>query len=319
MNIKETVRTRIKTEYDMDLAGFASAAALADEPAGHRPEELLPGAKTVIVMGRSLADGAVQSAFRVLEENKKVSQSSYAAYANDLAPNILMVNAVYQLCCELEDQYGCVAMPCPFNVQQSMVWDHAPGNFFADPYCQGMPLNIYRAALAAGLGEFGWSNRFVTPEFGPRIQLAAILTDLKIEPDEPYAGPKLCDPEKCGICSKLCPTCAIPSYESGLKKTVTAAGKTQEIADINANACTVAAVAFRKEFQGRVPVPDLILTNDPTDEELSEAFHKKPANGVSVEHYPRYMCERCLLYCPLGSWKERFKDPGFTSFDPDNL
>lgn len=319
MELSNKIKTLIKTKYDMDLVGIAPADALAEEPAGHRPAELLPGAKSIIVFGRSLADGAVQGAFRALESGKMAAQSSYAAYANDLAPNFLLVNAVFNLCCELEDTFGCVAMPCPFNVQQSMVWDHAAGNIFADPYGQGMPLNIYKAALAAGLGEFGWSGRFVTKEYGPRIMLCAVLTTLELNADRPYDGPQLCDPEKCGICAKLCPTGAIPSPCGGCTRTVSAGGKTQEIGDLNANACAVASLAFRKEFAGRSPVPDLITGNEPTDEEMAAAFAKKPLNGLAVEHYPRYLCDRCLLYCPLGNWKERFSDTGFSAFDPDSL
>ena len=182
-----------------------------------------------------------------------------------------------------------------------------------------MPLDIRKAALAAGLGEYGWSNRFMTPEFGPRQMLTAIVTTLELTPDKPYDGPQLCDPAKCGICAAVCPTKAIPTPFSGCGKTVAVEGKEQCVSDINANACTVAALGYRKEFHGRVPVPDLIMKDDPTDEELREAFEKKPLNGLAIEHYPRYLCERCLMYCPVGNWKERFADTGFTKFDPDSV
>ena len=54
-----------------------------------------------------------------------------------------------------------------------------------------------------------------------------------------------------------------------------------------------------------------------TPDELEEAFRKKPINGLSIEHYPRYLCERCLVYCPVGRWKERYSDTGLSSFSPD--
>ena len=317
MNLSNKIRTYIKTKHDMDLVGIASAASLSGEPKGHRPEDLLPGARSIIVFGRSFADGALQSMFRAHEDNRMAAESSYAAYCDDLAPNILLVNDAYNICCYLEDSFGAVGMPCPFNVQQSMIWDNAPGKYFADPYGQGMPLDISKAALAAGLGEYGWSNRFITPEYGPRQMLCAVITTLELTPDEPYDGPKLCDPEKCGICVEVCPTKAIPASCSSCGRTVAVEGKQQEVADINANACTVAALGLRKQFQGRVPVPDLIMNNDPSDEELKDAFTKKPINGLSIEHYPRYFCERCLIYCPVGRWKERFADTGLTGFALD--
>ena len=55
----------------------------------------------------------------------------------------------------------------------------------------------------------------------------------------------------------------------------------------------------------------------PSGEELKAAFEKKPINGLSVEHYPRYLCDRCLVYCPAGHWKERFADTGLSGFDPE--
>ena len=303
----------------MDFVGIAPASALAGEPTGHRPEELLPGAKSIIVFGRAFADGAVQSMFRAFESKFMQALSSYAAYCNDLAPNFLLVNDSFELCCYLEDQFGVIAAPMPFNVQQSMVWDNVPGQFFADPYGQGMPLDIYKAAMAAGIGEFGWSNRLLTPKYGPRQMLSAVITTMEFEYDKPYSGPRLCDPEACGICSKICPTGAIPSVCEGKCREKAVGGKSVSVADINANSCTVASLAFRKEFKGRTPVPDLILHNDPSDEELCDAFEKKPLNGLSIEHYPRYFCERCLIYCPVGDWKARFYDTAFTAFDPDKL
>ena len=306
-----SIKEYIKTKFDMDLVGIAKASALASEPSGHRSEDLLPGAKSIIVFGRALADGAIQAMFRAHEDKKIQAQSSYAAYCDDLAPNFLLINDTFNISSYIEKEFGAVAMPIPFNVQQSMVWDNYPGKFFADPYGQGMPLDIYKAALAAGLGEFGGSNRFLTEEFGPRQMISAVITTLELEADKPFEG-KICLGESCGICARLCPTGAIPSHCSGCTAEKSVEGKSCAVAEINPRSCTVAALALRKEFQGRVPVPDLIMNNEPSDEELAAAFERKPINGLSIEHYPRYFCERCLIYCPAGKWKERFVDTGFT-------
>lgn len=319
MTFTEKLKTRLMADYDLDLVGVAAASALAGEPEGHRPQDLLPGAKSVIVFGRSFSDGALQGMFRTLEEGKYAPETAYSSYCDDLAPNFLLINDAFRICCDLEDTYGTPALPCPFNVLQSLMWDNAPGKFFADPYGQGMPLDISKAALAAGLGEYGWSNRFLTPEYGPRQMLTAVVTTLELTPDKPYDGPQLCDPEACGICAKLCPTGAISSPCSGCGKQISVEGKAQTVAELNANACTVASLGLRKEFHGRIPVPDLIMNNDPTDEEMAEAFKKKPLNEVFVEHYPRSFCERCLVYCPVGNWKKHFSETGLSSFDPDHV
>ena len=303
----------IKSEYDVDYVGIARASALDKEPEGHRPGDILPGAKTVVVLGRRIADGAIQSLFRTYENRQTTAQSTYAAYASNNAANFLFVYVASNVANDIEERFGEIAAPVPFNIQQSTLPEKYLGALWTDPYGQGMPLDVYKAAWAAGLGEFGWSNRFMTPEDGPRVLLAAIVTTMDFAADEPYSGPRLCDPEKCGICSKLCPTCAI----SEKAKTVSIDGKSQEVCDININSCNIAEMAMRKQFMGRVPVPDQILGNEATDEEFIEAFKKKPMDPLHVEHYPRYMCDRCLVYCPAGNWKEKFFESGQTKFDPD--
>ncbi len=315
MTLTEKVKLHIKTAFDMDMVGIASAQSLAGEPEGHRPTDLLPGAKCVIVFGKRLADGAVAADFRALEEKNMPAQSSYAAYASDIGPNFLTANDTNDIAAYIEDNYHAVTMPLPFNVQQNMIWDVVPGPLFADPYGQGMPLDMFKAAMAAGLGELGWSNRFLTEENGPRQILSAVITTLDLDCDAPYNGPALCDPAKCGICAKVCPTCAISATE---KKTVSVEGKSVDVSDLKVNSCIVASMAMRKQFGGRLPVPDLIMHDDPTDEELIEAFKKKPVNGLSVDHYPRYFCDRCLLYCPVGNWQKRFGDTHLSSFKSEN-
>ena len=59
MDHSNEIKSRLRTVHDMDLVGIAPASALANEPNGHRPTDLLPGAKSVIVFGRAFADGAV--------------------------------------------------------------------------------------------------------------------------------------------------------------------------------------------------------------------------------------------------------------------
>ena len=59
------------------------------------------------------------------------------------------------------------------------------------------------AAAAAGLGEFGWNNLFMSPEYGPRQRVSAIITSAELEPTPLYRGPELCD--RCDACVRACP------------------------------------------------------------------------------------------------------------------
>lgn len=299
---------------DMDLVGIAPANAMEKEEKFHTPEEILPGAKSVVVFGRRLSDGAVEQQMRKFEDDNVVAQSAYAAYASDLAPNFLLLFDTFNISQYIERTFGYTAVPLPCGPMQNGEPVSTPMPHFAGPYKAGLPFHIDKAAMAAGLGEFGWSNRILTPEFGPRVQFGAIITSMELEYDAPYQGEKLCDPEKCGICSKVCPTHAIPSCGEGKRKTIAVKGKSVEVADFKMNSCIVAACALRSEFAGRMPTADLVDSYDPTEEELVEAFAKKPIANLSLDHYPKYFCDKCLIYCPVGKWKERFKDTGLTNF-----
>jgi len=66
-------------------------------------------------------------------------------------------------------------------------------------------------AIKAGLGEYGKLGLLITKDFGPRVRLGKIYTDLPLSYDEPISfGVK----ELCDICQKCmmgCPVQAIPS------------------------------------------------------------------------------------------------------------
>ncbi len=65
-------------------------------------------------------------------------------------------------------------------------------------------------ALKAGLGEYGRHGLLITKEFGPRVRIGKIFTDLPLVHDRPsYFGVReLC--EVCRRCSDACPVNAIP-------------------------------------------------------------------------------------------------------------
>lgn len=78
--------------------------------------------------------------------------------------------------------------------------NHMDGN-----YLMVMPL----AAKAAGLGDIGRHGLLVTPEYGSRIRLGAVSTDLPLIPNQISSLEirEFC--ETCGRCALLCPSKAI--------------------------------------------------------------------------------------------------------------
>ncbi|MFC1967946.1 reductive dehalogenase [Chloroflexota bacterium] len=64
-------------------------------------------------------------------------------------------------------------------------------------------------AIDAGLGELGRNGMLITREFGPRVRIAKVLTDLPLVPDEPieFGVTEFCS--ICKKCAKTCPSQAI--------------------------------------------------------------------------------------------------------------
>lgn len=65
-------------------------------------------------------------------------------------------------------------------------------------------------AIQAGLGEYGRLGLLITREFGPRVRIAKIFTDLPLKPDQPihFGVKEFC--EICMRCANACPPNAIP-------------------------------------------------------------------------------------------------------------
>lgn len=63
------------------------------------------------------------------------------------------------------------------------------------------------AAYEAGLGVFGKCGIIITPEFGPRANIGAALTDAPLQPDGRLQDFSPC--LNCSLCAKLCPVEAI--------------------------------------------------------------------------------------------------------------
>ena len=72
-------------------------------------------------------------------------------------------------------------------------------------------------ALQAGLGEYGRHGLLITKEFGPRVRIGKIFTDLPLAHDEParFGVKAFCD--VCRRCADACPPQAIPHAEPQTK------------------------------------------------------------------------------------------------------
>ncbi len=169
-----------------DLVGIASVGRFSGAPDGHKPEDLLPDAKTVIVCAKRFPNSVVM-------ERPATSYHNMMTISYNQLDLIAYKTAIYI------EQRGGIAIPVPAS----------------EPYYDWNPDEVHgrgdlshkHAAQAAGLGRLGKNSLLITPEFGNRVQLVSVVTNLNLEPD-PLIENELCPP-KCLLCIKSCPVKAI--------------------------------------------------------------------------------------------------------------
>ncbi|MFV1988892.1 MAG: reductive dehalogenase [Gemmatimonadota bacterium] len=73
-------------------------------------------------------------------------------------------------------------------------------------------------ALQAGLGEYSRLGLLITKEFGPRVRLGKVFTDLPLSHDRPvrFGVREFC--ESCRRCTSACPVRAIPDGEPSTER-----------------------------------------------------------------------------------------------------
>ncbi|MCC7494133.1 MAG: hypothetical protein IT204_17370 [Fimbriimonadaceae bacterium] len=183
----------------LDLVGVANIERFAGAPQRMHPAEIFPECRSVIVVARRILRGN----WRGIEEGTYWPTYTYFGY-HGLLNSFFIPVGVYETACLLED-HGFEAVPYYPGVPETQPPDPPlrPG-----AVAPNVHLAIRIAGVAAGLGEIGWSKVFLTRKFGPRQRLAAILTDLELEPDPLLPPNTLCD--QCMGCWEGCPSDAIP-------------------------------------------------------------------------------------------------------------
>jgi epoxyqueuosine reductase len=192
-------------EFGADLVGIASGAVLDAHPPDARhpqtPSLVSPrDNKSVIVLAKRHLTGTG----RLKDWNERHKQ-----YAAELTLSQLE-EASLRLVYYLEDEAGYPALIIP------PVHTDAARNFGA--YMEGGTygaLSLVHAAVEAGLGTLGLNLMLLTPEYGPRVILTAVLTSAELEPDRRLTQP-LCPGEECGRCLLACPGDAVRQW--GLEK-----------------------------------------------------------------------------------------------------
>lgn len=280
MTAKELLRIRAQ-QCEMDYFGVAPVSRFQNLPEGHRPGDLLPGAQSVIVLGRRIPQGPL-TAHEQAFEGKRIQILSFTMYCVNKMHNMLDYAAL-KVARKIEQDYGEVAMPTP------------AGEPHDEEAWQSVLSNRY-AAYCAGLGELTWSGFVATPEAGPRVMWVSIITTMKLEADPIYHGEKLCDHNKCNACVEACPVFALSSKERVEVDTGdshTAYGKR------NKPLCRCAVKGLVKGTPGRLQndIPHNCRMRNMED---WYQLTKKDDPWQRMEFNHGNYCLRCMTQCPIG-------------------
>lgn len=207
----------------VDLIGIAPISRFEDVSPEHHPASIFPEVKTVVVIGKRIARGAL----RGVEEGTQFD--IYGQYGRDWLSNRILAMATFRTAEFLEDNRW-EAVPL-----QDLPKETPPMGVSVRP---GQPppnvmIDLEDAAVRAGLGEIGYCGFFLTPEFGPRQRLQIILTDAELEPDS--------IPEEaiCDYCADSVAFCPLGALNPEVNTAINVCGKEMVTAEISYDKCRV--------------------------------------------------------------------------------
>jgi ferredoxin len=260
------VKRRAK-ELGADLVGIASAATLNAFPPDplwpQTPERISPHVKSVITIAQHIPAGA----FRCV--------SNAPVQYMDMLVLRKMDKIAYRLAEELEAAgHPTFAVPA-----QETEWSYKRASYGR--------LSTRHLGVESGLGTLGLEVNILTPEYGPRIYLTGILTELALEADAPMTE-QVCIGESCSRCLHSCPGDAVLHF------------------GIDKRACAQHAQEFG--FSTIMKFLDRVFN----EQERGATADQLVAMARSRDHFGFWQgllrvvgsfgdCPRCLAVCPVGN------------------
>ncbi len=183
-------------EQGAHLVGIAPVERFVEGPVGHRPSDLLPGARSVIVVGVRLFQ-SVLDLREICAESRLIPsdvlpdvQSHYYRRTHYETVNWCLQIIGHQVAYWLAEA-GHDVMPTPVTYDAGDLSSRVPGYY--------APFSHRHAAVAAGLGVFGRNNLVLTPRYGPRVRFNSVITTAELDPD-PMVEEALCLGDDCDAC-----------------------------------------------------------------------------------------------------------------------
>jgi epoxyqueuosine reductase QueG len=270
MTLEDTLKA-VGTRAGARVVGIASAEAFRPHvPEGYRPEDILPGARSVVVAG---GDGPTAGAWRC-PDHRVMEITGY-----DLRENV----AVHAMCDHIEGALGHDAVQAP----SLPVHGHEP------------PMSMMLAAELAGLGTRSLAAHIIlNPEYG-LLYYAALVTTLPLAPDPPLAEPACPHPGCAAMyrrigttpCLRVCPACLAGTVEGGRIAT-----STYDRERCHSRAQTYGIGSLQKALLA------IVNEDDPARRRtmIHGDFFTKSLQALGFYRDSIAQCFECMRVCPVG-------------------
>ncbi|NPV59976.1 MAG: hypothetical protein HPY75_09960 [Actinobacteria bacterium] len=194
MEISSSSIKKALLDEGIDLVGIANARELILASPPRPATDLMPTARTVIVMAVSHSLGAVYAPdIRIWTRNKMQTSR--------------LLDQVAEKYGRMLEKEGYLSLPVSSD-KPVEIHKHDPKTGEKLPHTRTVGhISLKHAALSAGMGQIGRSNLLLTPEFGPHQRLGGIITEAPLETD-PYREWNLCL-KNCTRCLDACPVNAL--------------------------------------------------------------------------------------------------------------
>jgi len=250
-----------------NLVGITSAETLNAFPPDplwpQTPDRILPSCRSVVVVVQRIPVGAFRAKHNALVQYM----------------DMMVLRKMDMIAYSLVEALEAAGYPSLVLAAQETDWNIKRASYGR--------LSTRHLGVEAGLGTLGLEVNILTPEFGPRVYLTGILTELELEPD-PIMSEQVCIGESCSRCLHSCPGDAVGHF------------------DIDKRSCAEHAQEFGfhhalKMFRG--------LSAKRNDEAIRETTAEMVLSRDFMGFWQGLLrvvgsfgdCPRCLEVCPVGN------------------
>jgi epoxyqueuosine reductase QueG len=192
MNLDAQSVKSLARRLGADLVGIAAAETLnafpPDPLCPQTPDRILPTCRSVVVVAQRIPAGAF-----------RCRNNALVQYLDMLVLR-KMDYVAFHLAEALED----AGWPSLILASQETDWGYKSASYGR--------LSTRHLGVEAGLGTLGLEVNILSPEFGPRLYLTGILTELELEPDARITE-QVCIGESCSRCLHSCPGDAVGHFD----------------------------------------------------------------------------------------------------------